>query len=550
MIDYDQDKNNQINQIIQIIKVASLSLPAIAFLLYNVNANSYYIFNYAVLMVFVLTVLIGICMSWILLRSKISAVMQWMDPVMSIAIAFTSVMLTGTYLSSYKFLFLFVIISSSIERSMKVGLTIAGVSAALVLGIDLIFAPAAGVNVYFESDLVLAGVFMLISWTIGFYVNLERHHIEKLKELAKIDGLTGLFNHRYFYDQLADRINESRENNTPLALLFIDIDYFKYYNDLYGHQKGDEALKIISQKLRAAARERDIISRYGGEEFAVILPDTTEKEAIEIAEKIRRDIQEEYFVGQEYMPDENLTVSVGISVYPNQAKSEVELVKYADDALYRAKFLRKNRVEAYFSILDDLQNDIDENDRETLASIKTLIAVINARDKYTFRHIERVVSYCTLAADKLKFDDVTKRIFIHAAYIHDVGKINIPQEILIKSTPLTDEEWEMLKKHPQNAVEIIKNVSTLKDVVPVILQHHERYDGTGYPNRVKGNDINYLARLLAVIDSFDAMTSNRPYQKRKSYFEAINELQRCSGTQFDPELVKEFIAIIKENYIR
>jgi putative nucleotidyltransferase with HDIG domain len=300
--------------------------------------------------------------------------------------------------------------------------------------------------------------------------------------------------------------------------------------------------------LQVNSRENDIVSRYGGEEFAVILPETSEQEALEIAEKLRLEIQSKYFSGQEYMPNQNLTISVGVSVFPSKAKSEVEIVKFADEALYRAKFLRKNKVEIYSSILDDLQNDIDENDKEIIASIKTLIAVINAKDKYTFKHVERVVSFCLLMADKLKIEEHIKKIFIYAAYMHDIGKINIPQDILIKSTPLTAEEWEILKSHPVNGVEIIKNVSVLKEVVPIILQHHERYDGTGYPNNLKGDEISYLARVLTVIDSFDAMTSNRPYQGKKSFSEAFDELERCSGTQFDPAITKSFIETIKENF--
>jgi putative nucleotidyltransferase with HDIG domain len=195
-----------------------------------------------------------------------------------------------------------------------------------------------------------------------------------------------------------------------------------------------------------------------------------------------------------------------------------------------------------------LQNDINENDKEIITSIKTLIAVINAKDKYTFRHVERVVSYCSLMADKLNFDDYTKRMFIYTAYMHDIGKINIPQEILLKATPLTDEEWEILKRHPENGAQIIKNVSVLKEVVPIILQHHEHYDGSGYPNKLKENEISYLARMLTVIDSFDAMTSNRPYQKKKSFSLAFDELVKCSGTQFDPEIVQAFIRIVKDNF--
>ena len=469
----------------------------------------------------------------------------WIDPIISLSIALLSVMLTGTYESSYKFLFLFVIISSSIECSIRASLTVSVISAVTVLFIDLVFAPETAVNTYFECDLVLACVFLILSWTIGYYVNLEKKHIESLNNLANIDGLTGLYNHRYFHESLNEKVNESKRDGTCISLLFIDIDNFKYYNDIYGHQKGDEILRIISTIMSENVRKNDFIARYGGEEFAAILPGVGEEEALKEGERLRKAIQEYPFDGQESLPGGNLTISVGVSAFPSRAKTEDELIKGADDACYRAKFLSKNRVESYFSILEELQNDVDEPDRETIASIKTFIAIINAKDKYTYRHVERVVYYCSLLAEKIGLDDKRQKNLVYAAYLHDIGKINIPEEILMKDEVLSKEEWEILKKHPQNAVEIIKNIYSLRDSVPIILQHHERYDGTGYPNKLRGEEINYMARMLTIIDSFDAMTSFRPYQQRKSYAQAISELRRCSGTQFDPEAVEIFVSTIE-----
>jgi diguanylate cyclase (GGDEF)-like protein/putative nucleotidyltransferase with HDIG domain len=553
MLDNDKNKDLQINQILQMVKLTSLIFSGIAFFQYYFEGKKIEVVSGAndLIVLLVLFIILSVYVFWNFIQTKKRDnrfIATWVEPFIFLGISLLLVMLTGTYQSDYKFLFLFVIVSTTIECGMKTGLIISGISSAIILSIDLIFAPKTASNIYFESDLVLSCTFILISWTIGFFVKLEDQHIASLKELANIDGLTGLHNHRYFYDCLNRKTNECKVKGTSLALLFIDIDYFKYYNDIHGHQKGDNVLKEISNILKINTRENDIVSRYGGEEFAIILPNTSEQEAREIGERLRFEIQNKYFVGQEYLPNKNLTISIGVSVFPSKAKSEVEIVKYADEALYRAKFLRKNRVESYFSILDDLQNDIGEDDKEIIASIRTLIAVINARDKYTFKHVERVVSYCTLMADKLNFDEHKKKIFIYAAYMHDIGKINISQDILIKSTHLTDEEWGILKDHPKNGAEIIKNVLSLKEVVPIILQHHERYDGTGYPHELKGNDISYLARILTVIDSFDAMTSNRPYQNKKTFPQAIDELVRCSGSQFDPEIVCTFIRIIKDNF--
>ena len=553
MLEHDKDKDSQINQILQIVKLSSLIFSAVAFFQHFFEGKKIVVVSgtNALIVFFVLIIILAVYVFINFLQSKkkknrFTATLT--ELVVFLVISTLLVMLTGTYQSSYKFLFLFVIISSTIETGMRTGLIISGISSVIILTIDLILAPNFSSNIHFESDLVLSCAFILISWTIGFFVKLENQHIASLKELVNIDGLTGLYNHRYFYECLAQKTGEAREKGTHLSLLFIDIDYFKYYNDINGHQKGDNVLKDISRILKENTRGTDIASRYGGEEFAVILPETAEKEALVIGERLRSAIHNQYFEGQEYLPNGNLTVSIGVSVFPDKAESEYEIVKYADEALYRAKFLRKNRVESYSSILNDLQKEINKNDKEIIASIKTLIAVINAKDQYTYKHVERVVTYCGLMADSLHFDEEAKRIFIYAAYMHDIGKINISQDILIKSSRLTEVEWEVLKSHPKNGAEIIKNVSILKEVVPIILQHHERYDGTGYPNRLKGNEISYLARMLTVVDSFDAMTSSRPYQSRKTFPEALAELERCSGAQFDPEIVQDFIKIFQHEF--
>lgn len=551
---FDNDKKNeaQINQILNMVKLASVSFPAIAFLQYfSVNYSDLTLFLQSGLLIgSVLSAILLIYISWAFLQTKIgsnSFIRKWIDPAIPLALAFLSVMLTGSYDSNYKFLFLFVIISSSIECSMKTSIAVSGLSAVIVLGMDLVCAPRSAINTFFESDIVLACAFLIISWTIGYYVDLRKMHIKSLNELANMDGLTGLFNHRCFYDYLSQQIEMSKNNGTELSLLFIDIDNFKFYNDFHGHQMGDEILREISIIMKETVPVGGFIARYGGEEFTVLLPDTSEESAIKTAENLRKTVQEHPFAGQEVLPGKSLTISVGVSTYPSKAKTDAELLRRADEACYRAKFLYKNRVEAYHSILEDLQTNIAEIDHETIASIKTLIAVINARDKYTYGHVERVVFYCTLLAEKMKLSDKDKKNLIYSAYLHDVGKINIPEEILMKTDPLTDEEWEILKNHPQKAAEIIDNISPLKNLVPIILQHHERYDGTGYPGKLKGDEINCFARMLTVVDSFDAMTSIRPYQPKKSYSQATRELIRCSGTQFDPEIVRSFIDIIHAN---
>ncbi|MGO5091407.1 bifunctional diguanylate cyclase/phosphohydrolase [Clostridium sp. LCP25S3_F10] len=557
MKDVENNKRDQINNIVSVVKFSSLLFSAIAIfkcffsgnnkmLDYKNNMTAIHIISTTIL-IFSLIYCVWAFLTTNKFRIKYIKNIYFIENIMLILLFFVVVLGTGTYASQYKFLFLFMIIITTIQSGMKYGIVTACLASLIILIMDIICVPNLIVNEYFEQDLILAGVFILTAWPLGFYVKVESEHIKKLESLVNKDGLTNVYNHRFFHDALSEEIIECKEKNQALSMVFIDIDYFKHYNDLYGHQKGDSVLRIIGEILKNDTREEDIVARYGGEEFAILLPNTEEKEAMNIAEKIRKKIEYTYFEGEENQPNGNLTVSMGISVYPYKAKSDVELIKSADDALYRAKFFNKNRVEAYTSILDELKNDIDEKHIDLVTSIKTLISVINAKDRYTYGHVERVVLYSRLLADKLKLSEEDKKIFIYGAYMHDIGKINISREILNKKMPLTKEEWEILKQHPVNGVEIIKPVSSLQNISDLILHHHERYDGKGYPDKLKGNHIPFLARALTVVDSFDAMTSNRPYNRRRTYEEAIEELKRCSNAQFDSYIAEKFIEVIIEN---
>jgi diguanylate cyclase (GGDEF)-like protein len=551
------DKQKQINDILSVVKLSSLLFSGMGFFKFiyshNIVDNSMsdifpiYMITAAI---FILTLVY--CMWTFSTNKNLTAkrinYVQIAETFVFVIIFFTVIMLTDKSASQYKFLFLFIIITTTIQSSMKQGTVVACVSSFIILTIDLVYSPGPGiVNEPFQNDLILAGVFILTAWPLGFYVKNSNEHIRELKSLANEDGLTGVYNHRFFHDALREKIISYEKETSPISVIFIDIDYFKHYNDLYGHQKGDDVLRIIGSLLKNIARKEDIVARYGGEEFSIILPNTSENDAFTIAETIRKEIEETYFEGEENQPNGKITVSLGVSVYPDKAKTDVDLIKSADDALYRAKFFNKNRVESYTSILDELKQDIDEKHIDLVTSIKTLISVINAKDKYTYGHVERVVAYCKLLADKLNLSEEDKKTLIYGAYMHDIGKMSIAKDILIKKMPLTNEEWELLKQHPANGVEIIKPVKSLNNLIPLILYHHERYDGKGYPNNLKGEDIPYLVRLLSVVDSFDAMTSNRPYNKRKTYEEAIVELKKCSGSQFDPDIADSFIEVIKEN---
>ncbi|SDO74277.1 bifunctional diguanylate cyclase/phosphohydrolase [Clostridium gasigenes] len=553
----ENNKRKQINNIVSVVKLSSLMFTTIIFFQYffgkNIFAQESIYKNYGMNVVAMgafllfLVYFIWSCSFNKKISEQNIKYEHFIENTFFILVFIIAIMISGAHLSESKYIFIFIITTSTIQSGMKKGVTIACISSLIILAIDLIYAPNLVVNQYFQNDLILSGVFLLTAWPLGFYVKVEGEHIKKLEGLANEDGLTGVYNHRYFQDALKTKIEMSNRLSQPISMIFIDIDYFKHYNDLYGHQKGDEVLKSIGKILRENIRKEDIVARYGGEEFAVLLPNIKENEAIIIADNIRGIIESTKFYGEENQPKGKLTVSMGVSVYPDKCKTEIELIKSADDALYRAKFFNKNRVETYTSILDGLKNDIDDKDVELVASIKTLISVINAKDKYTYAHSERLVFYSRLLAHKLNLSKIDTDTLVYGAYMHDIGKINISKEILIKKMPLTKEEWELLKEHPQNGIDIIKPVQSLEKIVPLILHHHENYNGTGYPNKLKGEDIPYLARVLTVVDSFDAMTSNRPYNKRKTYEEAVEELIKFSGAQFDPKIVKTFIQVIEEN---
>jgi len=496
---FENNKHNQINDIVSMVKICSFLFIAIIIFKYIYTHDRFsksiayanYIFLSFGIMILSLLAVYSI---WRFSTSKkidikYNKYIQYIEDGLFILLFFVVILETGDLNSKYKFLFLFIIITSTIQEGIKRGIFVAGVSSLIILSMDLIMVTNMGVNPYFEDDLILSGVFMLTAWPLGYYVKIEREHIKELEKMVHKDGLTGVYNHRFFCDTLRQQVVMSEQQHQPISMLFIDIDYFKEYNDLYGHQKGDEALQIIGGILNNSVKPGEIVARYGGEEFAILLPNKEEDEAIQIAEEIRSKIEKTYFSGQENQPNGNLTVSLGISTYPSKAKNDLELIKSADDALYRAKFFNRNRVEMYSSILDDLKKEIDEKDVELITSFKTLISIINAKDRYTYAHTEKVVMYSRLLADRLKLTEEDKKTLIYGAYMHDIGKINIAKEVLNKKMPLNEEEWKLLKEHPAEGVEIIRPVIFLQSIIPLVWHHHERYDGKGYPGGLKGNEI-------------------------------------------------------------
>lgn len=381
---------------------------------------------------------------------------------------------------------------------------------------------------------------------INYMADTIKERIEAAEYQAVIDGLTGLYNHRYFQQRLQEELEKAERYKSFLSLAILDIDYFKHYNDTQGHPAGDKVLKQISGLITENIRVADVAARYGGEEFALILIATGPEEAVSVTERIRQAVENYRFEGSDRQPAGKMTISAGVASYPVNANSKDELIKMADDALYKAKYISKNKVVLYYSVLDELKKDLDVSEQELVNTVKTLISVINSKDKYTYGHSERVVQYAAWIAQAMGLPDQEIRNLKMGAYLHDIGKIEIDRELLNKRETLSADEKGVLMQHPQWGAQIISPVKSLGDVVPIILHHHEKFDGSGYPGGLKGTDIPLAARILKVADSFDAMTTARPYREEKSFAEAAGELKRCAGIDFDPEVVQIFLGVLRK----
>ena len=459
---------------------------------------------------------------------------------------------TGGSNSSFKYIGSIIVLIVSIQYKREVSFWINIVVCLIILGFNLVEVDYLSLSKNFdiirnfEGDIILVSSLMITSFILSLYINIENDYNLKLKELAVKDGLTGLFNHRSFQDILGSYIKNSKRENKEVSLLFMDIDNFKNYNDVNGHQRGDWLLTRLGEVLMNTVGDLGIVTRYGGEEFAVILYNQSEDIALNLGELIRQNIQNTYFIGQEHQPNKHITVSIGVSTYPKVAKTKKELIELADNALYRAKSFDKNRVERYYNILDEIDPSID---KKSLESVANMLNNINMKDKYTYGHSERVVIYAKKFATYLQMKDKDKKELLLGAYLHDIGKLEISKELLTKREKLSESEFNILRQHPTLGSDLVSSIKEFADVIPLIKYHHEKYDGTGYPSKLKGDDIPYLARILTIIDSFDAMTSKRPYNIRKDYKQAIGELEKCAGSHFDPELVYKFIEMLQNDML-
>lgn len=400
----------------------------------------------------------------------------------------------------------------------------------------------------FQTNSIITGVNLLLTWLVGGLMEVERKTRQELLQLADYDQLTGLYNHRYLQEKLTLTLQKAAAANLPVSFALLDIDQFKYFNTVYGYQKGDEILANIGQLLGEEIKEPCYAARYGSDEFALVFPGKEKSEAARVTSLIKEKIVSRATVSllesERTPPFKAFTIVTGLASYPADADGVSSLVRAAENDLYRTKYSRGDAY-LYYSIISEITH---LKVKEAFPTLQTLVALINIKDRYTFGHSERVMSYSLALAKKLSLSEEEKDTLRYGAYLHDLGKIEVESAILNKTGSLTEREWEIMKMHTILGSEIVKPLLFFQDISPIIRSHHENYDGSGYPDGLKGEEIPLPARIVRLADSFDAMTTDRPYKKALTFLQASQELQKYAGKHYDPLLVDLFLEAVKEAY--
>jgi diguanylate cyclase (GGDEF)-like protein/putative nucleotidyltransferase with HDIG domain len=395
-------------------------------------------------------------------------------------------------------------------------------------------------------------------------------------EQAITDGLTGLKTHRYFMEALDGEWRRSTRSGHMFSLIMMDLDGFKQVNDRHGHLEGDKVLTAVANLLNDQVRQSNVVARYGGDEFAIMMPETRTEQAEILAERLRVKIESDG-----YLAAHGVTASFGISTFPVHGPTQEEILRVADSGMYLAKHQEGNRVrvaslsvpsaqadwerqllEAYLGVtmkrmfttgpeafdhyLKHFQEIMLKGNGEALPLLDTVAALANAvdaKDHYTQGHSQAVSRLAAQIARQMGLSDGLIEEVRLGGIVHDIGKISVPDAVLNKPSRLTPEEYEVMKIHSSKGADILEplKVKAIERIRGMVRHHHEMVNGTGYPDRLKGENIPLGARIITVADCFDTMVSERAYKRGRSIEEAIDELHRCSGTQFDPTIVKAFV---------
>ncbi len=369
----------------------------------------------------------------------------------------------------------------------------------------------------------------------------------EMEKLATTDPLTGLYNRRFFYNAWEEVSERAQNASAPLSLLMVDINNFKGYNDRYGHVAGDGLLREAAGILQEQVRATDVVARYGGDEFVVLMPDTSEHQARRVKERIERAVATRNALRSE--DDAPLALDIGVESARGEALEH--LLSRADAAMYRAKESAERR-----QLRAVVAASEQERQRHALQTVLSLAKIEEMKDAYTRGHSERLREYAVEVGRAMGLSDPELQNIAYGAILHDIGKVAIPSQLLHKPDELTAEELRIMRMHPALGEAMIADVELLQGARPIIRHHQERYDGRmdgarpGYPDGLAGEQIPLGARIITVVDAFDAMTTDRPYRPGMSRQEALQELRANAGTQFDPAVVRIFEQILKRLAVR
>lgn len=415
-------------------------------------------------------------------------------------------------------------------------------------------------------------LYELMSIYLSLYIQ-NKELAEQVSLNSNEDTLTGLYNHRTFQEFLSKELTKAEKASQELSILIFDVNNISTINKELGHSKGDEIIKLVAEKIKQNIRANDIAGRYGGDEIAVILPDTSTEDAKYLAEYLT------YSLSCCLVDDVGpVKVSVGIATYPDSAVEQEKLLILAEQAMYISKskgyqngistivssqdfdFWDDMALSSFASVLTKRHASIGVNFEEELVNkftneeiinqnhlidvVTSLATAIDAKDEYTKDHSTSVSRYAEALARALNLPEKEVERIKLGAMLHDVGKIGIPENVLRKPTKLSDDEWAIMKQHPTiGAEKVLMPNKALHDLIPMVKYHHEHWDGTGYPERLKGEEIPYTARIVSIADAFHALVSDRPYRKGLGVEKACEILKLGAGIQWEKEMVRTFIQI-------
>jgi diguanylate cyclase (GGDEF)-like protein/putative nucleotidyltransferase with HDIG domain len=371
------------------------------------------------------------------------------------------------------------------------------------------------------------------------YTSRLERMVQVERQQASTDALTGLMNHRGALQTLQASFETAQSDGASFSLLMGDIDGFKLFNDTYGHVMGDDVLKLAAEVARRVADPMNgIACRYGGDEFLIVLPGLDKPSATAVAHEIT-----ERLGRAEFRSDENsmvpVSMSLGVASYPDDGDTPSKIVAAADAAMYSAKRHAEG----------GRTSSVTSTEDTTFGVLDSLVQAIDVKDSYTKVHCDIVAEYAVKLAVRLNLPEESQRALRIAGLLHDIGKLAVPDEILKKPAPLNAEEYKIMQRHVTIGEVLIREVPQLKEVIQAVACHHERYDGTGYPRGLAGEQIPLIGRIIAIADSYSAMCLDRPYRKGMSHDRVLAELVAGAGIQFDPGLTEVFVQLLLEEQL-